>query len=128
MEHGVLLSFRLFSLLTMLMLLQVVNLERDLYNLRAQLAESTGLPDLEVAGLTTQECDGGGGGEDAQMLRDKIAKKESDLATERRSVFRDWLKNIFVGQAVISLGVSYIMATNPSSLFGSFDWFYSYNM
>ena len=128
MEHGVILSFRLFSLLTMLMLLQVVNLERDLYNLRAQLAESTDLTDLEVAGLTTQECDGGGGGEDAQMLRDKIAKKESDLATERRSVFRDWLKNIFVGQAVISLGVSYIMATNPSSLFGSFDWFYSYNM
>jgi len=103
-------------------------LERDLYNLRSQLAESTGLKDLEVAGLTTAECDGGGGGEDVQTLRDKIAKKESDLAMERRAVFRDWLKNIFVGQAVISFGVSYIMATNPSSLFGGYDWFYSYNM
>ena len=40
-------------------------------------------------------------------------------------IFCHTLKNIFVGQAVISLGGSYIMATNPSSLFGSFDWFYS---
>lgn len=92
------------------------------------MAEATGLADLEVAGLNTEECDGGGGGEDAQAIRDKIAKKENDLALERRSVFRDWLKNVFIGQAVISLGVSYVMATNPSSLFGSFDWFYSYNM
>lgn len=107
---------------------KVVNLERDLYNLRAELAEATGLTEFEVAGLTTEECDGGGGGEDAQAIRDKITKKETDLALERRSVFRDWLKNVFIGQAVISLGVSYVMATNPSSLFGGFDWFYSYNM
>lgn len=103
-------------------------MERDLYNLRAQLAEMTGLIDLDVAGLSTEECDGGGGGEEAQSLRDKITKKEKDLALERRSVFRDWLKNVFIGQAVISLGVSYIMATNPSALFGGFNWFYSYNM
>lgn len=103
-------------------------MERDLYNLRAELAEATGLTEFEVAGLTTEECDGGGGGEDAQAIRDKITKKETDLALERRSVFRDWLKNVFIGQAVISLGVSYVMATNPSSLFGGFDWFYSYNM
>ena len=104
-------------------------MERDLYNLRANLAELTGLTELEnVAGLSTGECDGGGGGEEAQSVRDKIAKKETDLALERRSVFRDWLKNVFVGQAVISLGVSYIMATNPASLFGGFGWFYTYNM
>lgn len=99
-----------------------------MYNLRAELATLTGLTDLEVGGLSTEECDGGGGGDDAQSIREKIKKKETDLAVERRSVFRDWLKNIFVGQAVISLGVSYIMATNPGSLFGGFDWFYSYNM
>lgn len=103
-------------------------MERDLYNLRAELATTTGKPDLEVAGLSTADCDGGGGGEDADALRQKIEKKENDLALERRSVFRDWLKNIFVGQAVISLFVSYIMATNPGSLFGGFSWFYSYNM
>lgn len=99
-----------------------------MYNLRSELATITGLTDLEVAGLSTDECDGGAGGEDAQAIRDKISKKETDLTIERRSVFRDWLKNVFVGQAVISLGVSYIMATNPGSLFGGFSWFYVYNM
>lgn len=108
--------------------LKVVNLERDLFNLRLELASLTGNSDLEVAGLSTEECDGGGGGDEADKIRAKISKKETDLAIERRSVFRDWLKNIFVGQAVISLGVSYVMATNPSALFGGFSWFYSYNM
>lgn len=107
---------------------KVVNLERDLFNLRLELASLTGNADLEVAGLSTVEIDGGGGGEDADKIRTKISKKETDLAIERRSVFRDWLKNVFVGQAVISLGVSYVMATNPSALFGGFSWFYSYNM
>ena len=113
---------------------KVVNLERELYNLRSELATLTNQKDeatgevVEVAGLSTQECDGGGGGEEAEAVRAKISKKETDLALERRSVFRDWLKNIFVGQAVISFGVSYVMATNPSALFGGFDWFYSYNM
>jgi hypothetical protein len=103
-------------------------LERDLYNLRLELATMTGNGDLDVAGLSTEECDGGGDGEDIDQVREKIEKKETALVIERRSVFQDWLKNVFVGQAVISLGVSYIMATNPSSLFGGFDWFYSYSM
>lgn len=113
---------------------KVVNLERELYNLRTELAAATNQKDaatgqlVEVAGLSTEECDGGGGGEEADAIRGKISKKETDLALERRSVFRDWLKNIFVGQAVISFGVSYVMATNPKALFGGFDWFYSYNM
>lgn len=103
-------------------------MERDLYNLRSELAEASGLTDLEIGGLSTAECDGGGDGEAIQVIRDRIAKKETDLAMERRSVFQDWLKNVFVGQAVTSLGISYVMATNPSSLFGGFNWFYSYNM
>jgi hypothetical protein len=114
---------------------KVVNLERELYNLRTELATLTRKTDddetgqvVEVAGLSTEECDGGGGGEEADAVRAKIAKKETDLALERRSVFRDWLKNIFIGQAVISFGISYVMATNPKALFGGFDWFYSYNM
>ncbi|KAL3922698.1 MAG: hypothetical protein SGILL_002065 [Bacillariaceae sp.] len=109
---------------------KVVNLERELYNLRSELATLTNQKDeagniVGVAGLLTEECDGGGGGEEAEAIRTKISKKETDLALERRSVFRDWLKNIFVGQAVVSFGVSYVMATNPSALFGGFDWFYS---
>lgn len=105
-----------------------MNLERDLYNLRSELATLTGRPDLQVAGLPTADCDGGGGGEVAEALRQSIVKKEGTLAIERRSVFRGWLKNIFLGQALLSFALSWVMATNPGQLFGGFDWFYSYNM
>jgi hypothetical protein len=112
---------------------KVVNLERDLYVYRTQLAELTGqtLGNLEAIGadkLTTEDCDGGGGGEEADALRKTIAKKEADLFIERRSVFRGWLKNVFLGQAVLSFALSYVMATNPASLFGGFSWYGSYNM
>ena len=115
---------------------KVVNLERDLYALRLELAAETGVLDdavsttagNEIRFQTTQECDGGGGGPETDQLREKIAKKENDLAIERRSVFRGWLKNVFLVQAVLSFGLSYVMATNPSALFGQFNWFYSYNM
>ena len=109
---------------------KVVNLERDLYNLRLELASLTGkgqVPETLNA-LTTEECDGGGGGSEADSLRASIAKKETDLMIERRSVFRGWLKTVFLVQAVISLGISFVMATNPDSLFGGFGWYYSYNM
>ena len=88
----------------------------------------TGKGDMEVAGLSTEECDGGGGGEATDSIRQKISKKEKDLALERRSVFRGWLKNIFLGQAILSFFLSWVMATNPAQLFGGYDWFYSYNM
>lgn len=107
---------------------KVVNLERDLFNLRLELAIATGLGDLDVLGLSTEECDGGGGGEEAEKLRATIEKKEKTLLVERRSVFRGWLKNIFLGQAVISLIVSWIMVTDPAQLFGGFDWFDAYQL
>mmetsp|Transcript_19764 Transcript_19764/g.54962 ORF Transcript_19764/g.54962 Transcript_19764/m.54962 type:complete len:217 (-) Transcript_19764:556-1206(-) len=107
---------------------KVVNLERDLYNYRVELASLTGATVADGIKLTTEICDNGGGGEDADALRKRIQKKETDLSIERRSVFRGWLKNIFLGQAVLSLALSYVMATNPASLFGQFPWFYSYNM
>jgi hypothetical protein len=115
---------------------KVVNLERDLYSLRIQLAELTGqrLPvnsggeDGSPIFLTTEQCDGGKGGEEADAVRKKIAKKETDLVIERRAVFRGWLKNVFLVQAVGSVALSYVMATHPESLFGGYDWFYSYNM
>ena len=104
---------------------KVVNLERDLYNLRSELATLTGivLTADDAISLTTVLCDGGGGGDIANEVRTKIAKKEKDLIIERRSVFRSWLKTVFLGQAGISTALSYIMATNPSVLFGSFDWY-----
>ena len=106
----------------------VVNLERDLYSLRYDLAVTTGLGDIEVGGLTTAECDGGGQSEEIENIRKSIDKKEKKLFVERRSVFRGWLKNVFLGQAVLSLVVSFIMASNPAILFGKFDWFYNYQM
>jgi hypothetical protein len=103
-------------------------LERELYILRRDLALATGKSVDDSTELTTTECDGGGGGEEAALIRKAIIKKESDLFVERRSVFRGWLKTVFEVQAFISFGVSYVMATNPSSLFGGYDWFYYNNM
>jgi hypothetical protein len=111
---------------------KVVNLERDLYTLRASLAEETNQDISEITDgpLTTEMCDGGGGGEYADSLRKSITKKEASLTIERRSVFRGWLKNVFLGQAILSFGLSYVMATDPAALFGSFGWFNEkkYNM
>ncbi len=105
---------------------KVVNLERDLVNLRSQLASLTKLEGYETMSfidISTEEIDNGGGGEEADKIRSKISKKEKDLLIERRSVFRGWLKNIFLGQAILSLGLSWIMVTDPSILFGSYGWF-----
>lgn len=102
---------------------KVVNLERDLVNLRSELAMLTGADASNIVGKSTGECDNGGGGEAADKIRQKIDKKEKDLLIERRSVFRGWLKNVFLGQAILSLGLSWIMVTDPSVLFGSYDWF-----
>lgn len=104
---------------------KVINLERDLYNLRSELASLTGKePGFDVLDRTTEECEGGiDGGEGADKIRKKISTKEQSLYVERRAVFRGWLKNIFLGQAVLSLGLSFVMVTDPGVLFGGFDWF-----
>ena len=54
---------------------KVVNLERDLVNLRAQLASLTGNEVEDVIGLSTEDVDNGGGGEEADKLRKSIGKK-----------------------------------------------------
>ena len=107
---------------------KVVNLERDLFNLRSELAYLTGKGNMDVADMTTEECDGGGGGEEADAIRKTIDKKEKSLLIERRAVFRGWLKNVFLGQAVLSLALSWVMVSNPASLFGGFDWFQTNNL
>ena len=58
---------------------KVVNLERDLFNLRFELAELTGVTIDTDDGVPkeTSAYDGGGGGEDAEAIRQKIEKKET---------------------------------------------------
>jgi hypothetical protein len=121
---------------------KVVNLERDLYMYRTQLAKLTGATianepssapassSQQLSFLITENCDNGGGGIEADELRNIIKKKEADLLIERRSVFRNWLKNVFLIQAVLSFGLSYVMASNSALLFGQFDWYMNpkYNM
>eukprot|EP00611_Tribonema_gayanum_P029679 TRINITY_DN8015_c0_g1_i1.p1 TRINITY_DN8015_c0_g1~~TRINITY_DN8015_c0_g1_i1.p1 ORF type:complete len:282 (+),score=96.60 TRINITY_DN8015_c0_g1_i1:87-932(+) len=62
---------------------KVINLERDLVKLRATLETATG--------------------DSASELRKTIDGKEAKLATEKRAVMQDWLKQIFVGQAALSV-------------------------
>ncbi len=113
---------------------KVVNLERDLYMYRTQLASLTGatIPssDSVTSFLITENCDNGGGGVEAEEVRNIIQKKEADLLIERRSVFRNWLKNVFLVQAILSFGLSYVMASNSALLFGQYDWYLNpkYNM
>ena len=56
-------------------------------------------------------------------LRDSIEKAEKKLTIERRSLFRSYLRTVFYVQAVLSLGVSFVMVHSPDSLFGSFAWY-----
>lgn len=116
--HAPALSYFVFAVIHIGAKYQVVNLERDLYNLRTELAGATGAVVPDGVTLTTSLCDAGGGGEAAESLRSKIDKKERDLAMERRSVFRGWLKGVFLGQAILSTALSYVMATDPDALFG----------
>jgi hypothetical protein len=121
---------------------KVVNLERDLYRYRRQLAQLTGATittttmtttattTATTTLTTTADCDNGGGGAEADMLRQLIQTKEATLLTERRSVFRGWFKTLFLYQAMLSFGLSYVMATTPATLFGHYDWYNNpqYNM
>ena len=104
---------------------KVVNLERDLVNLRLSLASLTNInvsvedaDRIALRNLRSDEFDGGGGGEKADKIRKQISKKEDQLFDESKAVFKGWLKNVFLGQAVLSLAVSWIMVSDPALLFG----------
>lgn len=110
---------------------KVVNLERDLYNLRIELASLTGRTEEiedKLSSLTTEMVDGGGESEDIMNVRRRIQKREGDLSIERRAVFRSWLKNLFLGQGILSFGLSWIMVSNPSLLFDRFTWYNDYSL
>jgi len=94
-----------------------------LIDLRLQLAERTGVSItdtdmLSLRSLRSSSFDGGGGGEEADKIRRSIQKKEDSLFDEKKSVFRGWLKTVFLGQAALSFFVSLVMVTDPYLLFG----------
>lgn len=71
---------------------KVVNLERELISLNAQLAA----------------C-GVGDAEERVKLEEKLNKKQQTLAVEKRAVMRGWLKGLFVGQSVLAAVISFAM-------------------
>lgn len=72
---------------------KVVNLERDLIRLADELQSASN-------------------NADRQGIESQIAKKQKVLFVEKRSVMRGWLKNLFVGQSILAVAISFAMVQN----------------
>ncbi|GMH72945.1 hypothetical protein TrRE_jg9276 [Triparma retinervis] len=109
----------------------VVNVEKQIVDLRLDLAYAVGRDVSELGGDISELRklpddlfdDEGVDTEEAGKLRARLVKLRAKLNAERRSVFRGWLKDVFLIQAVLSFVLSFVMSTNPALLFGSFSWF-----
>lgn len=75
---------------------KVVNLEREIMQIEKDLKDSS-------LGLTSADRD---------AMQDRIEKNRSKLLVEKRAVMRGWLKTVFVGQSVLAIVLSYLMAYN----------------
>lgn len=75
---------------------KVINLERDILNLKKEILN------LSSSSLKDNE-------EERRNLLEKIEKKRSTLIVEKRAVMRGWLKNLFVIQSIIAVGISLAM-------------------
>ncbi|GMI45801.1 hypothetical protein TrCOL_g10947 [Triparma columacea] len=109
----------------------VVNVERQIVEVRLNLAIAVNR-DVQEYGddwavlrkMDDEEFDDPSvSNEDATKLRSKLSKLRQKLNGEKRSVFRGWLKDLFLAQAILSFILSFVMSTNPALLFGSFAWF-----
>ena len=74
---------------------KVVNLERDRILVESELDSCTDASKREE-------------------LEAKLAKLEGDLYREKRTVFRGWLKAVFIGQSLIAIVLSGIAVNDPS--------------
>ncbi|CAN0075982.1 unnamed protein product, partial [Discosporangium mesarthrocarpum] len=81
---------------------KVITLERDLAKLRDE---------LERGPTASRRED----------IEKEVSKKESTLAVEKRSVMRGWLKQLFVGQAVITTIIGGLMAYDAVPFFPDLD-------
>lgn len=61
--------------------------------------------------------------EASEAIRTDLLKAEKKLNIEKRTVFRGWLKDLFLAQAILSFVLSFFMAFTPSTIFGGFSWY-----
>mmetsp|Transcript_10528 Transcript_10528/g.31435 ORF Transcript_10528/g.31435 Transcript_10528/m.31435 type:complete len:324 (-) Transcript_10528:17-988(-) len=78
---------------------KLINIERELIELRAQRDA----------------------GDDSDELQQKIEKKESVAYVEKRAVMRDWLKDLFRGQAYATVVVSLLLVYDVVPFFSPVD-------
>ena len=79
---------------------KVVNLERDLLQLRLELRGEMG---------SGREGEGKGDVGARRKLEELIDKKQRSLLVEKRAVMRGWLKNLFLGQSALAGLISLAM-------------------
>ena len=59
--------------------------------------------------LTEAELGAAADGAERAELQEKLDKIETRLAAEKRTVFRGWLKNLFIGQSLLAIAISGLM-------------------
>jgi len=82
---------------------KVVNLERELTELRASLESTEGGDAVATDGTATVEVS-------REDLLEQIRLKEAKQLAEMRGVMRDWLKALFVWQSILSVVVCGLVA------------------
>ncbi|CAN0029562.1 unnamed protein product, partial [Phaeothamnion confervicola] len=83
---------------------KVINLERELAKLRAELAGS-----------------GSANGAVREAIKAAVDKKERTLAVEKRAVMRGWLKQVFVGQAALSVVIAGLLVYDAVPFYPNLD-------
>ncbi|GMH60983.1 hypothetical protein TL16_g03162 [Triparma laevis f. inornata] len=106
-----------------------VNLEQQIVGLKMDLMELTKGGEVEedwlvVRGMSEEEYDDLAVNTDEVLaLREKLEATNKKLYIEKRTVFRGWLKDIFLVQAILSFVLSGVMVFSPETLFSGFGWY-----
>ncbi|GMH92581.1 hypothetical protein TrVE_jg14105 [Triparma verrucosa] len=100
---------------------QIVGLKMDIMELTKEAVEEDW---LVVRSMSEEEYDDPAvSTEELVALREKLEAANKKLYIEKRTVFRGWLKDIFLVQAILSFVLSGVMVFSPETLFGGFGWY-----